>query len=395
MKFKDKKYFVLFGAVLLQLCIGTIYSWSLFNSPLSQKFNVNTPTISFTFSLAVFAFALVTIFSGRLQDKIGPRKVSLIGGLLYSLGVYLCSFATTPTSLYIYYGVIAGIGIGFIYVCPLTTCMKWFPNNKGTVTGVTIGAFGLGSLLFNPLIQKLMSIMSVEETFRALSLIYLVLLFIGACLLSVPPKEYQNSNKASSISKNNFTTKEMVKDTKFYFIWFIMFCGSATGLLVISQVKDIAISLANLTTEQGVIAVSIVAIFNATGRLGWGALSDKIEKFKVIILIFIVSIVGLAGLISIPLNMFTYYLFVALIASSFGGILTVFPTITSEHYGLKNIGSNYGVVYQAYGVSALIGPILTSSISNLKVSFLISICISLVGLALSILILKKYIIKEN
>ncbi|MGL5085327.1 MAG: MFS transporter [Clostridium sp.] len=150
------RWLVILGAVLIQICIGSVYSWSLFNQPLIDKFGWDKSDIVFTFSIVVFVFAFTTMFSGRLQDKIGPKKVALIGGALYGTGLILSSFANHIFHLYLYYGIIGGIGIGFAYVCPISTCIKWFPDRKGFITGVVVGAFGLGSLIFKSLIEFLL-----------------------------------------------------------------------------------------------------------------------------------------------------------------------------------------------------------------------------------------------
>ncbi|MGL4772333.1 MAG: MFS transporter [Clostridium sp.] len=162
---KFTPWIVVLGAILIQICIGSVYSWSLFNGPLREKFGFSQNDIILTFSIVVFVFAFTTIFSGRLQDKIGPKKVSLIGGIVYGLGLILTSRATSIIEFYIYYGVIAGIGIGFCYVCPLSTCIKWFPNKKGLITGITVGAFGLGSLVFKPIIENLIAIKEYRRLF--------------------------------------------------------------------------------------------------------------------------------------------------------------------------------------------------------------------------------------
>jgi OFA family oxalate/formate antiporter-like MFS transporter len=143
-----KSYGVLMGAVLIQLCIGGIYTWSLFNQPLADAFGWNKSDVFLTYSIAIFVFAFATLFAGRLQDRFGPRLVATIGISLYSGGLMLTSLASELWQLYITYGIIAGAGVGFVYVCPLSTLVKWFPKRKGMITGVAVGAFGLGSLVF-------------------------------------------------------------------------------------------------------------------------------------------------------------------------------------------------------------------------------------------------------
>ncbi len=397
MSFKNsnKRWFVVLGAILIQICIGSIYSWSLFNDPLSHKFGWDKNSIVFTFSMVVFVFALTTIFSGRLQDKIGPRKVSLIGGILYGIGLLLTSTAHSILELYLYYGIIAGIGIGFCYVCPLSTCVKWFPNKKGLITGITVGAFGLGSMIFESIIENLLLYKGVSETFFYLGLIYMILIIVGSSLLALPIEDEckvetesklkinSDNDATNNIVKKNYTLKEMISTKTFPLIWFLYFLGTITGLLIIGLAKDIGVQLVGLDEHKASTIVAIIALFNASGRLILGGLSDKLGCIKVIIVLFIATSLSMFYMAFIDLNLITFFLTVSIVTFCFGGYLAIFPVLTGNLYGTKNLGANYGLVYQAYGVSALIGPIISSNSGSFINTFLISGVISSIGLILA------------
>ena len=386
---KNKRWFVVLGAILIQVCIGSVYSWSLFNNPLSEKFGWDKNSIVFTFSMVVFIFALTTIFSGRLQDKIGPRKVSLIGGTIYGIGLLLTSTADSILELYLYYGVIAGIGIGFCYVCPLSTCVKWFPDKKGLITGITVGAFGLGSMVFESIIENLLLYKGVSETFFYLGLIYMLLIIIGSLLLSLPKETVNTVPTVSDSTANgntlspNYTLKEMIKTKTFPWIWGLYFLGTITGLLIIGLAKDIGVQLVGLNEHTASAIVAVIALFNASGRLILGSLSDKLGCIKVILALFIATALSMFYMTFIDLNLFTFFLTVSIVTFCFGGYLAIFPVLTGNLYGTKNLGANYGLVYQAYGISALIGPIISANSGSMINTFLISAIISLVGIALT------------
>ena len=386
---KNKRWFVVLGAILIQVCIGSVYSWSLFNNPLSEKFGWDKNSIVFTFSMVVFIFALTTIFSGRLQDKIGPRKVSLIGGAIYGIGLLLTSTADSILELYLYYGVIAGIGIGFCYVCPLSTCVKWFPDKKGLITGITVGAFGLGSMVFESIIENLLLYKGVSETFFYLGLIYMLLIIIGSLLLSLPKETVNTVPTVSDSTANgntlspNYTLKEMIKTKTFPWIWGLYFLGTITGLLIIGLAKDIGVQLVGLNEHTASAIVAVIALFNASGRLILGSLSDKLGCIKVILALFIATALSMFYMTFIDLNLFTFFLTVSIVTFCFGGYLAIFPVLTGNLYGTKNLGANYGLVYQAYGISALIGPIISANSGSMINTFLISAIISLVGIALT------------
>lgn len=384
-KFKNR-WLVVFGAVLLQLCVGSVYSWSLFNQPLVDKFGWEKSDIVLAFSIIVFIFAFVTIFSGRLQDKIGPRIVATIGGILYGIGLMLTSTATSITQLYIYYGVIAGIGVGFVYVCPLSTCVKWFPDKKGFITGIAVGAFGLGSLVFKNVIQFLLHSKGVSQTFFYLGVIYIILSVIGAQFLKNPPENYSIVLKNTPKDENDFTVSEMIKTKSFYIIWIMFLFGTMSGLLVISHAKDIAIQLAKLEPSVANNAVSTIALFNASGRLIWGTLSDKIGRIKVVFLMFTITAISMILLSILSLNYITFFACLAGIAFCFGGFLSVFPIITGDFYGIKHLGANYGIVYQAYGIAALVGPVVFSHAGGLEPTFIISAVLAIIGAAMTFVI---------
>lgn len=377
MKIRNR-WFVVLGAVMLQLCIGAIYSWSLFNQPLMDKFGWEKNDVVLTFSIAVFIFAFSTIFSGRLQDKIGPKKVATIGGLLYGAGLILASTANSLIELYIYYGVIAGAGVGFAYVCPLSTCVKWFPERKGFITGIAVGAFGLGSLLFKSVIEALLASKGVSSTFLYLGVIYFILVSVGAQFLELPP----NNPTASSnpkLANNNFTMKEMLRTKSFYLVWVMFLFGSMSGLLVIGLAKDIGVQLANLDPVVAANAVATIALFNAGGRLIWGTVSDKIGRVKVVFMMFTITAISMLVMSFTTLNFLSFFACLAGIAFCFGGFLAVFPTITGEFYGIKNLGGNYGIVYQAYGIAALVGPMIVSTVGGLKPTFNIAAILAILG----------------
>ncbi|SCZ00999.1 L-lactate MFS transporter [Alkaliphilus peptidifermentans] len=379
------RWFVVFGAVLLQICIGAIYSWSLFNQPLMDKFGWGNNEVVLTFSIAVFVFAFSTIFSGRLQDKLGPRVVATIGGILYGGGLLLASTATSILQLYIYYGVIAGAGVGFAYVCPLSTCVKWFPEKKGFITGIAVGAFGLGSLIFKSVIQFFLTTKGVSATFFYLGIIYFILVLIGAQFLRLP-EGYSSTKQNSTVTGNNFTVGEMLKTKSFYLIWTMFLFASMSGLLVIGLAKDIGVELANLEVGVAANAVAMIALFNASGRLLWGALSDKLGRIKVVFMMFTITAIAMIAMSIISLSFVTFFICLAAIAFCFGGFLAVFPTITGEFYGMKNLGGNYGIVYQAYGLAALVGPMVVANVGGLKPTFIISAFLAIVGAGMTFMV---------
>lgn len=385
MKISFNRWWVVIGAILVQLCIGGVYTWSLFNQPLANAYGWETNSVYLAYSIVIFIFAFTTIISGRLQDKFGPRKIATIGIVLYSAGLMLTSTAESLWQLYLYYSLIAGVGIGFVYVCPLSTCVKWFPDKKGFITGIAVGAFGLGGFLFNSFIQTFIESVGVSRAFFYQGIIYMIIGLIGAQLLRQPKI---NTSEVSDkiINDNEFTVTQMIKTKSFYLIWFIYLTGTITGLLVIGLAKDIGMDVAGLAPEIAANAVALAAIFNALGRITWGILSDKLGRLRVISVMFGLTAVAVGLLSTITPNTWLFFSIVAIIAFCFGGFLAVIPPLTSDYYGIKNLGANYGLVYQGYGIAALVGPMLISLAGGFKPAFLIAALLTIVGLILSLLV---------
>jgi OFA family oxalate/formate antiporter-like MFS transporter len=367
---------IVIGGVVLQMCLGAIYTWSLFNQPLMDKFGWNKSDVVLTFSIAIFVFAVSAIFSGRLQDKIGPRIVATIGGILYGGGLILTSKMTTLFGLYLSYGVIAGAGVGFAYVCPISTLVKWFPNKKGFITGITVGAFGIGGMVFKSVIVYLLAKEGVMGAFFYLGLTYMILVVIGAQFLKVP--EGFHTAKVS-ITAGDFSVGQMLRKKNFYILWIMYLLGCMSGLLVIGLAKDIGIQLAGLSPLVAANAVVLIALFNAGGRLILATLSDKFGRMNVVLFMFALTAISMLVMSLVQLNFFIFFACLAGIAFCFGGFLAIFPAITGDFFGLKYIGSNYGLVFQAYGIAALVGPLIVASAGSLKTTFLISAVLALVG----------------
>lgn len=380
-----ERWIVVLGAVLLQVCLGAIYTWSLFNQPLIDKFGWDLDATVRTYSIAIAVFAFTTIFSGRLQDKIGPRLVATIGAVCYGAGLILTSMVTELWQLYLCYSVLGGIGVGFAYVCPLATCVKWFPKKKGFITGIAVGAFGLGSFVFKSIIINLINSVGVSQTFLYIGIIYLVVGGTGAQLLKLPTCETLIS-AANPSHKKNFRIREMIRTKSFYLLFMMYLFACISGLLVIGYAKDIGVELAGLSIAVAANTVAIIALFNAGGRLIWGTLSDKIGRERALFLMFIITTISMVVLAFLELHLFSYFASVSAIAFCFGGFLAVFPTVTSDYYGIKTMGKNYGIIYQAYGIAALLGPNIKHAVGDYTTTFIIAGVTAFIGAFLTLFV---------
>ena len=373
------KYTVLFGALLAQLTIAGLYAWSIFSTAIIDEFAWSDNEVLITYSIAQFVFAFSTIFSGRLVDKKGPKITLIIGGLLYGGGLILSSFATSPLMLYLTYGVITGAGVGFVYVCPLSTLIKWFPNNKGTITGLSVAIFGGGSILFKEVIGALLENNDVSGSFMYLGILSMIIIIFGAMFVSLP-KGYEKT--VMTKTNDDFTTKEMIKTTKFKKVWLMYWLAVIPGLLVLGAAKNIGLD-ASLTVAAAASLVSILAISNASSRLLSGYLSDKFGTLNILKGIFVITIVSLLTIALFADVTFLFYIGIIGIAVGYGGFLALFPTFTNQQFGSYQYGSNYGIVYQAYGLAALSGIFIKTFVGSYTNTFIVSAVAGAIGLVIA------------
>lgn len=369
-----KRWLIVLGTVIMQMGLGTIYTWSLFNAHLVTKFGWELNSVSITFSITSFALAFATLFAGKLQDRFGLRRLTATAGIVLGLGLILSSQANSLLMFYILAGVIVGFADGTAYITSLSNLIKWFPNNKGLISGVSVGAYGTGSLIFKYINGSLIESVGVSNTFMYWGMIVMVMIVIGALLVREAPVQAASlgATSSSTIAKpKDYTVKEMLRTKEAYLLFIIFFTACMCGLYLIGIVKDIGVQLAGLDVQTAANAVAMIAIFNTAGRLILGALSDKMSRLKLVGASLAVTAAAMLTLSYATLNFGLFFTCVAAIAFCFGGNITVFPAIVSDFFGLKNHSKNYGIVYQGFGIGALSGSFIAVFLGGFKPTFVI------------------------
>ncbi|MFA6376376.1 MAG: OFA family MFS transporter [Candidatus Paceibacterota bacterium] len=382
---KHNRWFVVFGALLIQVSLGAIYIYSVFKPALKEHFPAWSATdIALPAQILLALSALSMVAAGKIQDRIGPKKTSIIGAFILLLGMYVAAKAQTLAQFVFGFGVMGGIGIYTAYVCPIATCVKWFPDKRGLITGLAVAGFGAGGLVFAPLASYFIAHIGIMAALFYLGLVYFFAIIIGAQLMRVPPAGYCPAGWMAPAVGNNqkidFTTKEMIQTRRFWILWLTYFIGCTAGLLVIMNLVNIWQSqaaagfakIAGIITgaqfsqilAQGILAVMSVSILNSLGRIVWGLISDKIGRERTLMTIF--ALCGIMLLILNGLNSFwSFVSVVAIIGFCFGGFLALYPAITADYFGSKNIGANYGLMFSAYGAGGLLGPWLAPKLMAL------------------------------
>lgn len=378
-------------SVVIQICLGSIYAWSVFLEPLMREFGWSKIETSLTFTFVLVAYALAMNFGGRWQDKIGPRQVATRGGVLLALGYVLASHVNSLWGLYITYGILSGIGVGIGYSCPISVCLKWFPDKKGFITGLAVAGFGSGALIFAPVAAKIIAIWGWRQAFLVLGVVFFFATIIGARFLKNPPSGWRPQGFREINRKQgpvDLTWHKTIKTYQFWLLW-LMFCFSASsGLMVIGHLSAL-LGERGLSVATAALAVGILSASNGISRIGWGMLSDRIGSPKSLKLILTV--------LSLVMFIFPYMsskvgllLLSGVVGLGFGGILALFPTLSAEYFGLKNVGANYGLLFTAYGLAGVVGPGLAAKIyvatGGYNLAFVILGALCLVALGISIFI---------
>jgi len=378
--------FLILGTIIVQMGLGTIYTWSLFNQPLVNKFNWELSSVAITFSITSFALAFATLFAGKLQEKWGIRKLIALSGFILGLGLILTSQVSTLLMLYLLAGVIVGFADGTAYITSLSNLIKWFPNRKGLISGVSVSAYGLGSLVFKYINATLIDTVGISQTFFYWGIIVVIMVVGGSLLLREAIVVETPINAENAENKRDYTVKEMLATKEVYFLFIMFFTACMSGLYLISIVKDIGVQLAGLNVAVAANAVAMIAIFNTVGRLILGSLSDKVSRLKVIASTFFITAIAVLTLSFVQLNYGVFFICVAAIAFCFGGNITVFPAIVGDFFGLKNHSKNYGIVYQGFGLGALAGSFIAALLGGFKPTFIVIGTLCVLSLIIAIFI---------
>ncbi len=364
------------AAVAMQVCLGIFYSWSVFRGPLAATYHWSMKETIAPYRWSIACFTIAMIIAGFWQDRKGPRIVGSAGGVLLGLGCLLASFlGDTLMGLNLSYGVVAGFGVGFAYVTPIATCIKWFPDRRGFVVGLAVMGFGAGSLIFAPLLEALIGkdpsqyAQTLPRTFLILSGIFLVIVTGCAQFYQVPPSGWKPAGwdppaAAAGSRRVDYQSGDMLRTPQFYVLWLLYFLGSAVGLTVIGEASPMIKSLSGASAVMtGGSALGIMSIFNGLGRLGWGTASDKIGRKQALFAMCAIFVVTCALLLPNASGNFWLVLAgVCFVGLCYGGFLALMPSLTADYYGPRYVGANYGLLFTAWGAAGFVVPLISASI---------------------------------
>lgn len=405
---KRQGLYSVFAAIAIQLTLGIAYIWSVFQTGIANSiFNGDNAAASLTFSLLLATLTIGSVFGGRLTTKYSTRIVVFIGGIILSLGFFIASFVTAsnPWLLWVTYGIMGGIGMGFTYSTTIACAQKWYPHKKGLITGIIVSALGFGGVVFTPIVEALISYfggvgIGETKTFMALSLVFLVVCTFGSLFMKNPPAGYKMDAVVSKKATANAVKKikgakdylptEMLRTPQFYLITATFALACIGGLMMIGFAKPIAV--ARGLSETATIGVLAISMFNSLGRLLWGIISDKLGRKNTIMILL--SGTAVLSLLVNAVTGYWIYVLIALIGFFYGGLLSTFPSLTADLFGAKYMATNYGFVLLGFGTGAIISSQIAGYYKNIAVNdinlmfpaFVIASCCAMAGLVMMLIL---------
>ena len=407
----EKKYpnrwTIAIAGVVMQTCLGTVYAWSIFRNPLEDLgFGWTGTEINLAFTLVIVALAFSAALGGYILDTKGPRIVATLSGIFFGVGILITGVATHIGNLwilYLGYCLICGIGLGFGYIVPVATLVKWFPDKRGLITGLAVLGFGMGSGLMSVIVPRMIdSGFSVPVIFYIFGAIFLVAVTLAAQLMVVPPAGYKPAgwtpHASAPSAASGKTLGEAVRSKTWWLLWGMLFINISAGMAVISQARPMAQSfMIEGIHHPGQLAgtlMLIFAFFNTIGRLIWAAISDKIGRRQVFLILFIsqASVFLLMYLIP-PTSLVLFSILACYIYGCLGGGFATMPAYAADTFGTKYVGRIYGWMLTAWAAAGILGPQLFGltyrGTGNYREAMLIMAIIFTVALVLPVLAAPK------
>jgi MFS transporter, OFA family, oxalate/formate antiporter len=383
--------------ITAMLCLGTVYSWSIFRKPLTEALKKQGITIGATETLLPFAtllvvFAILMPIASRYIERYGAPKVTAVGGTIVGLGYFLSSFATSIPLLVITYGLIAGAGVGIVYGVPISVAAKWFPDRKGLAVGLTVVGFGLSPLITAPLAGFSIENYGINNTFRIFGVVFTAILLAISTQLRFPPTDWQ-LNPQSSPNPVSVEPDRLLNSPSFFALWSCYAIGTLAGLMAIGIANNVGKEIIGLDSNMATASVSIFAIFNGVGRPLFGWLTDRLQpKMTAIISYIMILIASIVMLNTGKGQVVNYFFAFSLLWLSLGGWLAIAPTATLLMFNPVNYTKNYGIVFTAYGAGALAGTLIAGSAKDIFGSytnaFIPTAILSILGISIATFALK-------
>lgn len=409
MKDYDKKRWrILIASCLINLCIGSLYAWSVFASPMAEYLTELTgkeiKSLAIIFTVANSVGPITMILGGVLNQKLGPKRVILIGGVLFGFGMIASGFVTSQIKLMFTYGLMVGLGVGCVYGCTISNTIKFFPDKRGLIGGIATASYGISSVIIPIIGNILINKLGVTTSFKVLGLVMLVVICISATVIEECPSNYVPKGYVLKDANGNTQCKEkiwkeMLKDPIFYVMLLMLCCGAFSGMMIISQASSLSQRITGMSATSAATIVSIIALCNTGGRIISGYISDKIGTLNTIRIVFIGTTIGIINLyLSCSGITLLFIIGVLIVGLMFGSIMGIYPGFTASQFGPKNNGVNFGIMFIGFAAAGYFGPTLMTklfqSTGNDQTAFIVAAVLGILGFFLTF-VYKKCLLNSH
>lgn len=399
MNYSKRRWLVLTAACFINLCIGSLYAWSVLAGPMAAYLSNITGTeltprnLSIVFVIANSVGPITMIAGGTINDTFGPKKVILVGGLMFGGGMFLSGYAQNINFLILTYSLLLGLGLGMVYGATISTSIKFFPDKRGLVGGLTTATFGISSVIIPPIAAMIISATDAITAFKIIGIAFAIIISISSFFMEQCPEGFVPEGWTAPVQKGgskiaNLDWKEMLSSPIFYPMIILLTCGAFAALMFIPMVSPIAINMIGMDVAGATAAVSTLALFNVLGRVLAGTLSDKFGRINTLAISCVLSIIGLACLYFAGLgDVVLFYAGISIVGICFGSFMGIFPGFTADQFGPKNNSVNFGVMFIGFAVAGYFGPTILNNVygttGSYSMAFVIAIAFSTAGFLLT------------
>ncbi|MDY4920378.1 MAG: OFA family MFS transporter [Phascolarctobacterium sp.] len=396
---KKNRWLIVLAAIGIHISIGSVYAWSVLTRPIMEAMGFTLQQVTWAFSIAILFLGTSAGFLGTYVERMGPRKSGLIAAAFFGTGMLGTAYALSVQSLtllYLFYGVIGGIGIGTGYITPVSTLVKWFPNNRGLATGLAIMGFGFASLIAGPVMQLLIAAYGLVQNFVIMGCVYILVMLCSALYLEPPklPELHVKGTHKAQLPESQpcqYTVKEAMHTWQFYALWWVFFTNITCGIGLLAVASPMAQEVIKMTPMAAASMVGIIGLLNGGGRILWSTISDYIGRRNTYIAFFAIEIIAFYLLAGVS-DSFMFQTLIFIIITCYGGGFSCMPAYLSDIYGTKQLSAIHGRILTAWGLAGIAGPLLLSQIYERTHSYSVTLYFfsACFILSLAIAIVLKY-----
>jgi len=386
------RWLILVAGFLFNFCISGTSAFSIFVNPVMQATGWSQGSVTIAYTIYNIMVCVMGIVVGTMLGKISVRALIYTGSILFGLGWIVTGFASSVWMMYLGFGFISGAGGGCLYNFSVTNTTKWFPDKRGFVSGLLLGGAAIGPVFCAPVANAVLASGGVFNAYKIMGIIYLSIMLLAGWMVHTPPEGYipegwtPPQSAASTLFSEGVNWRGMLKTPTFWMLYLLFVLACTPTMMMLGCVAKIGQEQAGMSAAQAALSVSLLAIFNFCGRLLFGMVSDKLGRYKTLLIALCINFAAILGLSQMKTAV--PFMFVMCLISMCGSaLLVMFPPITSEQFGAKHVGLNYSIIFSAYSITGLIGPQIASLFKEKTGAYTGALIVAAIGTALAVLLL--------